>query len=183
MKYLLKNINVLNIILLTIVIFEINYIALPFLKMDIKYAPSKIKKISKKGDKMPEKYVPSFTEYMIISEQNPFHPERIIPVEKNVEQKAPLPPPLPKPEIILYGTVISDDISLAYIKDKKSPLTTPGRGERVRVIKKGQEINGFILKEIQSDKIVLEKEKEIMTISLTSPSKKREILPSTAPTK
>jgi len=175
MKYLLKNINVLNIVLLAIIAFGINYIALPFFEIDVEYSPSEVKKITKGEDEIPEKHVQSFTEYMVISEQNPFHPERIIPIEK-VEKKDEKKP-LPRPEIILYGTVISDDISLAYIEDKKSPVTTPGRGKRVMVVKKGQEVGGFILKEIQSDKIVLEREKETMTFNLTSPSKRRGALP------
>jgi len=185
MKYILKNITLLNILLIIVIIMGINYIALPFFNVDIKYIPPHVKEITNKDSGIPEKKPPSFTEYMIIAEQNPFHPERIIPVEKveKKEEKKEEKKPLPKPEIVLYGTVISDDISLAYIEDKKNPVTTPGRGKRVSVIKKGQEVGGFILKEIQSDKIVLEREKEKMIVNLISPSKKREVLPPPNPSK
>lgn len=175
MRYFLKNINLLNIILLTVIALFANYAVLPLLKMDIKYTLPMAKKIAKKkGEESPKIESISFIDYTIIAEQNPFHPERIIPaipVEK-VEKKEEKP--LPKPDIVLYGTVVSGEISLAYIEDKKSPITTPGRGKRLRVIKKGEEIGGFILKEIEPDKIILIRGEEKMTVNLTSPPKKRD---------
>lgn len=169
LTYLSRSFNFLNIILMTVIVLLINYAVFPFIKTDIKYTLPLPEKIVKNGEEGPaQRQNPSFTEFTIIAEQNPFHPERVIPVEKREEK------PLPMPEIVLYGTVIINDIRLAYIEDKKSPVTTPGRGKRVRVVKKGQEISGFILKEIMPDNIVMVRGNEIMTVYLTTPSKTRE---------
>jgi len=172
MKYLFKNINLLNVILLTVIALFANYAVLPLLKMDLKYTLPISKKTDKnKGEEPSEKEGLSFTDHMIIAEQNPFHPERIIPaitVEKKDEK------PLLRPDIVLYGTVVSQEISLAQIEDNRSPLTTPGGRKRLRVIKKGEEIEGFILKEIGTDRIILVRGDEKMIVNLISPQKKRD---------
>lgn len=145
---------------------------MPSLKMDVKFTLPEVQTLpDSKEETSPEKQEASSTEYLIIAEKNLFHPERVIPVEKKEEKALP---PLLKPEIVLYGTLISDNISLAYVEDKTSPITTPGRGKRVRVLKKGADIGGFILKEIKADMIELTRGEEKMTVNLTSPSKKRD---------
>lgn len=109
---------------------------------------------------------PSPVDYAAISNQNLFHPERRIPPEKK-EAK-----PLPRPDVVLYGTIVSADLNLAYVEDKKAPKSTPGRGVRQVVLKKGDGLSGFVLKEIEKDRIVLVRDGEIMTVYL-SDSKKR----------
>lgn len=147
---------------------------MPSLKMDVKFTLSEMQTLSdNKEETLPEKQEASPSEYIIIAERNLFHSERVIPVEKKKEEEKALPP-LPKPELVLYGTLISDDISLAYVEDKTSPITSPGRGKRIRVLKKGADIGGFILKEIKADMIELTRGEEKMTVNLTSPSKKRD---------
>ncbi|MBI4654631.1 MAG: hypothetical protein HY752_06510 [Nitrospirae bacterium] len=154
---------------------------MPLLKMDIKYPLP----ISKKTDKNKSKHFDQvldkveepagragtpFIDYIIVAEQNPFHPERIIhpmPVDKKDEKTL-------RPEIVLYGTVVSEEISLAHIENKRSPLTTSGGKKRLRVIKKGEEIDGFILKEIEPDKIILVRGEEKIIVNLTSTPKKRD---------
>lgn len=159
-------------ILLTAIIVWGYYVVIPSLRMDFNNTVHPVQELSNNnGSASPEQQSPSFSEYTVIAENNPFHPGRIIPVEKKEEKTAP---PLPKPEIVLYGTLISDDLSLAYIEDVSSPITSPGRGKRVRVIKKGADIGGFILKEIKPDMIVLVRGEEKMTVNLASPIKKRE---------
>ncbi|RJQ56851.1 MAG: hypothetical protein C4526_00715 [Nitrospiraceae bacterium] len=168
LKYFLKNINLLNIILLTVIALGVYYVVVPFQWMDVKYElPSATQVTEDIKETQSEDREKSFTEYLILTEKNPFHPERIIPVEKKEEK------PLPRPDIVLYGTVIAKDISLAYIEDKNAPVTSPGRGKRVRVIKKGDDISGFILKDIKPDRIVLVRGEQRMTVNIASPSKKR----------
>lgn len=172
MKYLLKNINLLNLILLAFIALFANYAVLPLLKMDLKYTlPVNKKTDINKVEGPYEREGLSFSDHIIIAEQNPFHPERIIPampVDKKKEK------PLLRPDIVLYGTMVSEGISLAQIEDKRSPLTTQGGRKRLRVIKKGAEIEGFILKEIETDKIILVRGDEIMVVNLLSPRKKRD---------
>jgi hypothetical protein len=163
----------LNLILITAVIIFGNYIVLPFLNINLKYAlPAGKKTIVIKEEKPPVIEIPSHMDYTMIAEENLFHPERKIPVEKKEEQ------PLPKPDIVLYGTLITDDISLAYIEDLKAPFSTPGRGKRQTALRKGDTISGFTLKDVEADKILMVRGEEMMLVYLIDPShpKTREIL-------
>jgi hypothetical protein len=96
----------------------------------------------------------------VVAEENVFHPERRIPPEKREEAQ------LPKPDLVLYGTILNGDVSVAYVEDKKSPYTTPGRGKRPRVLKKGDAIGGFVLKEIDPTRITLVRNDETMVVTL-----------------
>jgi hypothetical protein len=99
--------------------------------------------------------IPNIMEYAVIAEHNLFHPERKIPVEKKEK------PPEPKPEIVLYGTIVSDNLTLAFIQDKKREYApTPGRGKRQRIVRIGDNLQGFIVKEIKPDSIMLQKGEE-----------------------
>jgi len=176
-KSLFRNINLLNLILITAVIIFGNYIVLPFLNINFKYAlPAGKKTIVIKEEKPPVIEIPSYMDYTMVAEENLFHPERKIPLEKKEEK------PLPKPDIVLYGTLITDDISLAYIEDLKAPFSTPGRGKRQTALRKGDTISGFTLKDVEADKILMVRGEEKMLVYLIDPShpKTREILsPST----
>ena len=176
-KSLFRNINLLNLILITAVIIFGNYIVLPFLNINFKYAlPAGKKTIVIKEEKPPVIEIPSHMDYTMVAEENLFHPERKIPLEKKEEK------PLPKPDIVLYGTLITDDISLAYIEDLKAPFSTPGRGKRQTALRKGDTISGFTLKDVEADKILMVRGEEKMLVYLIDPShpKTREVLsPST----
>lgn len=172
-KYLFKNVTILNILLIAAIILMANYTVLPLLHIDIKYTLPFQKKTVDEKEVMPvEHNPPSPSDYMIISEANLFHPERIIPPEKKEE------PPLPKPDIVLYGILIADDISLAYIEDLKAPRTTQGRGKRQIPLRKGDTFSGFTLKEIETDKIVMVRGEEKMTVFVHDPHrpKTREVV-------
>jgi hypothetical protein len=168
-KYFSRNVTILNILLLTVMIGIIYYYLLPFYHADIRYAlPSKKQINSKGGIKPSELVLPSPGDYMIIAEENLFHPERRIPPEKTVE------PELPKPEFVLYGTMVSNDLCVAYIEDLKAPRTTPGRGKRQVAIKKGDLLSGFTLKEVDTDKIVMARGEEKMTVHIIDPQKPKQ---------
>ncbi len=116
----------------------------------------------------------SLSDYSIISDENLFHPERKIPIEKKEEK------PLPKPEFVLYGTLISENLSLAYLEDLKEPYTSPGRGKRQIPLRAGDTLSGFTLKEIYTDKVVMIRGEEKIVLNLTDPiRKKRELITST----
>jgi hypothetical protein len=74
--------------------------------------------------------------------------------------------PLPKPDLVLYGTLITDTLNLAYIEDLKAPRSSPGRGKRQTAAKQGDMFNGFILKEIHTDRIVLVRGEEKLVIAI-----------------
>lgn len=176
LDYLVKNINLLNIILLLVILMFFQNIVKPRINIKPEYKVPKNSESIEEDKNKPSKNKDSISiDYMIIAAENPFHPERIIPVEKKE-----LPPP-PKPELLLYGVTITDEFSIAYVEDKKTPLTTPGRGKRHTVLKKGDSIGGFVLKEIHPDRIVLVRGEETLVVNLTDSSKPRDgvVSPST----
>ena len=165
-KKILRNINILNIILTSAVIAFAAYSIFPTLEMKVKYALPAAKHIEGTADdKTGELEIPSLTQYTAVVDENLFHPERRIPPEKTVEQ------PLPKPDFVLYGTMISDDLSLAYLEDLKAPRNTPGRGKRQVALKKGDSMSGFILKEIETDKILMVRGEEKLIVAMNDPQK------------
>src|SRR4030042_6877501 len=133
---LLKNINVLNIILLVAAILLADYVVLPLLNVQVKYIPTIPKKISSEKEGKPaQSQTANPADYTIIADQNLFHPERKIPTEKKDENS------LPKPEFVLYGTLITDNISLAYLEDLKAPFSSPGRGNRQTALRRGDTLS------------------------------------------
>jgi len=175
LRPVLKNINLLNILLLAIVVVFALRVFMPALYQDIRYLLPPAKKTieAEKGTLLQQK-LPSLSDYMIISEENPFHPERKIPIEKKVEQ------PLPKPEFVLYGTLIADDLKLAYLEDLKSPRSTSGRGKRQVALKQGDSLSGFALKEIEAGQVVMVRGDDKIIVPIIDPSHARETQATTA---
>jgi hypothetical protein len=103
----------------------------------------------------------------MIAENNLFHPERKVPVDKADKQ------PLEHPEFVLYGTLLTDDIRLAYLQDRKAPLNTEGRGERQTAMKIGDTMSGYSLKEIYTDKVIMARGDDMVSV-LVSDSQKRD---------
>jgi len=166
-RYLARSINLLNILLLVIVVAAAIVVIFPLAKMSARYSlPQTKPKTVEEAEKSKEKsanVLPS--DYTAIGELNLFHPERRIPIEKKTEE-------IPKPDLILYGTLIQDNVQYAFIEDRKNPKTTPGRGNRQTMIKKGDVIGGFAVSEIGADRITLTKGDEKMTVLLASADKR-----------
>jgi len=168
LKIVIRNINILNTLLLTVMIIFADYSIAPMLETKVNYTLPVAKQHPGAGEKQEEDitlaHLPSVLEYALIGENNLFHPERIIPVEKKEEQ------PLPKPEFVLYGTLITNDVSLAYLEDMKAPRSSPGRGRRQTALRKGETLAGFTLKEIEHEMIVMVRGEEKMTVPIDNPS-------------
>ncbi len=175
LTYVFKSINLLNLLLVAAVAVLAVYLLSPLLNMRMAYKPPAVAKqaAALKEENPAPVQSPPLSDYMVVAEQNIFHPERIIPPEAK-DEKA-----LPKPDIFLYGTLLTDNLRLAYIEDKKSPQTTPGRGKRQTVVKQGDVISGFVLKSVETDRIVLTRGEEQMTVYLSDAKKQREVV--TAP--
>jgi hypothetical protein len=168
-RYIYRNINPLNIILfISAVLIALGALS-PYFYPQIRYNLPVAKLPPAEEEKPPEAPVagPSMPDYMIIAEQNLFHPDRKIPPEKKEAQQ------LPKPELILFGTLVTDGMSVAYVEDKKNPKTSPGRGKRQTVMKKGDVVSGFVLKEIEADRIMLARGDETMVVYLNQGDKTR----------
>jgi len=174
LKKAIRNINILNVLLLSVVTLFAVYTISPMLHIMVKYALPSPKNLGGGTEEKTVRYrEPAISDYTIISEENLFHPERKIPVQKKEEQ------PLPKPEFVLFGTLITDDLSLAYLEDLKAPRSTAGRGKRQIALKRGDTISGFTLKEIETGQIVLTRGEEKITVPINDPSHPRQIIGTT----
>jgi hypothetical protein len=154
---------VLNLALAAVILYFAFYLLFPLTEMPVTYNPPPVKKptTEKTETEPPLQQTHDPMEYILIADQNLFHPERKIPPEKKAEA------PLPKPEFVLFGTLITSDLGIAYLEDKKSaPVTTPGRGKRQTALKKGESLSGFILKELFNDRVVMNRGEETMTVYL-----------------
>ena len=165
LKGLLRNVNLLNILLITGGLVFTHFTLVPLTETDSRYLPPAVK--SKAEEKKIKEATPlqalSPNDYAGIGDQNLFHPDRKIPPEKKEL------PPLPMPEFVLFGTLVTPDLSLAYLEDKKAPVSTPGRGARQTALKKGETLSGFTLKEILADRVVMTRGEDTLTVLLTDP--------------
>jgi len=152
-----SEINLLNIILFAVVIVLAAFAVAPLFNARVKFTlpAGKTRAEAKQESPAESAPAPSPADYAAIAENNLFHPERRTPKDEK---------PLPKPELVLYGTIVAEGGSVAYIEDKKSPKATPGRGKRQTAVKKGDVISGFVLKEIEVDRIVLTRGEETMVV-------------------
>lgn len=165
MKSLIRNITIGNILLTAAVAFFVFSDVSPFFTTQANSAlPSAKRQEQETVGEAQEIRIQSPAEFMSVAEQNLFHPDRKVPVEKKAEQ------PLPKPEFVLYGTMITDGLSLAYVEDLKAPRSSPGRGNRQVALRKGDALSGFILKEIGPSHIVLARGEEEVVVSLSDRS-------------
>jgi hypothetical protein len=168
----IKSFNLLNCILVAAaLVFTFSFL-LPQRDSNLAITLPSLKKkpVEKTQSEPPKAQNPSPMDYVVVADENLFHPERKIPPEKKAEAA------LPKPEFVLFGTLIAPNLSMAYMEDKKAPVTTPGRGIRQSTLKQGEKLSGFTLKEIMKDKVVMARGEETIQVPLENPGspKKRE---------
>jgi len=168
-RYIIRSINPLNILLLIFTVAAAVVVLFPLMKMNARYSLPQVEQKAVEQTEKPQEKASNIlaSDYTVIGEMNLFHPERRIPVEKKGEEIA-------RPELILYGTMVQDNVQYAFIEDKKSPKTTPGRGNRQTTIKKGDIIGGFVVSEIRADRITLTKGDEKMTVLLADADKRKD---------
>jgi len=170
-KSLLKNLNLINIILTTgLVVFIVKFVV-PSYKARPITLPTTVEKGVQEGVSVegpPKREYPQPADYAIIAEDNLFHPDRRLVVSKGSDQ------PLHKPEFVLYGTLLAGNVKVAYMEDINSPYTTQGRGRRQQAIHIGEELSGYILSEIYSDMVVMTKGDERIEVNLLDQAHKRE---------
>ena len=181
LKYLLRNINIINIILTTGLVLFIVFIVLPSLRADIEYSPPALKDTNDesegKGPAAVSKKAPFQSDYVIISEKNLFHPDRKITERVSVEPNAK------RPAFMLYGTLIMDEMSIAYLADMNAAAKTTGRDKRQVALKKEETLSGYTLKEIEFDRVVMVQGEDTITVYLDDPKKERVIKKGSVPVK
>lgn len=161
-KAILRNINLLNIALIAVIVLLANYTLLPLFNMSIQYKlPIPKTTIVDKVDKAEEpaqSLTPSPVNYTIVKEQNLFHPERKLSLEQKKE--------IPRPELVLYGTLISHDVKIAFMEDKKAPRNSPGRGKRQMALQLGNILSGYTLIDVYHDKVVMARDDDRIEVSI-----------------
>jgi hypothetical protein len=167
-KYFFKNFTLLNVLLVAVIILMAVYTLFPIMLKGFKYTlPVPKKGVVEKTVKVVGPNTPPPSDYVIIADANLFHPERRIPPEKKADDQQSLP----TPEFVIYGTLITDTISLAYLEDLKAPRNTPGRGKRQIAMKIGDTLSGFTLKEINPDKVVMARGEDKITVLVHDPQR------------
>lgn len=158
-QYLTRSFNVLNLALLAAAVALFFYALEPLLQASATVpVPAAQEARPLASAKASEGRQPILADYTVIGDKNLFHPERIIPAEKKTA--------IARPEILLHGTLITDHLKLAYIHDKKSPSTSPGRGVRQSALKEGDLIGGYKLSKITDKMIVLTNGDDQMNVYL-----------------
>jgi hypothetical protein len=165
LPYLLKSINLLNLLLLAVAVTAIACAVVPMMGITVNVTPPSL--TAQPEQAAAGSAAPVYSDYASIAEQNVFHPSRKLPSEKKGDLA------LPRPEVVLYGTLITDEMRLAYVEDKKSPRTTPGRGKRQIALKKGEALSGYVLKEVEKDRIELVKGDDRIVVYLSDRNKAR----------
>ena len=190
-----KNITLLNIILLAIVIFSLKFKVLPLLEykpddfeIDPKTFRDKDDSNSQSVDDEEESRISinpgDISSYSIISEQNLFHPDRKIVIVAEKKKEEPPPEETERPEFILFGTLIADDIRIAFMESNESKTQKTRRPRTSKAIKKAKEeektkkkkfnvgdtLEGYTLKEINIENVVLAKGDEKLIVKVYDPS-------------
>lgn len=161
----LRHINILNLILIGIIAIFGIYALAPMYDVRVKYITPSPKKSHELQEEKSAQVLPQLADYTIISEQNPFHPERKIPVDKKSETFL-------KPEFVLYGTLITADTRIAYMEDLKAPYNTAGRGKRQRALRIGNTLSGYAVSDIQYDRVVMVQGEERVEVKVSAHTRK-----------
>ncbi|MBI5675566.1 MAG: hypothetical protein HZC48_07060 [Nitrospirae bacterium] len=168
-KSVTRHINVLNLFLLGAIYISANSYLLPALgeKTALPQTAQKIgtpQHTISAGDRFQS---PPATEYLIVSDQSLFHPERKIPAETKDTQLTV------KPEFVLYGTLITDTAAIAYMEERNAPYSSPGRGKRQQTVLLGKSLNNYTLAEIHHDRVFMVRGEDRIEVKIsdTQPSR------------
>ena len=160
-QYLIDSVNVLNLFLFAAAGAFFLYFLFPLLNapLSVNVPPAReIAAVTAVAASEQEKQPPA--DYAVIETQNLFHPTRVIPPEKTAAQQ------VPRPELVLHGTMIAGGLKVAFVQDKKAAPTSPGRGVRQVALKEGESIGGYKLEQVTDKLIVLASGEDRMTLYL-----------------
>jgi len=173
-REVLRNINVLNITLIAGLVFFIVKVLLPSYRVDVTPVVDVTERQTDRSStkERVDEDAKRTDDYSIITENNLFHPERRFVIPKQEEM-------LPKPDFVLYGTLLAGDIKVAYMEDLKSPFTTSGRGKRQRSVHLGEMVSGYTLSEIYNDRVVMVRGDDRIEVKVMDLSKQKHLKPTT----
>ena len=169
----MQQITVLNCMLLVSILAFAYFLLIPLFTVEVRVPSPSSATVKADEPKKEQVAEPNLNpnplqDYAVIAEKNLFHPDRIIPAEKKNEVI------IPRPEFVLYGTLIADNVRIAYLSDKKAPRTTPGRGKRQVGLKIGETLSGYTLKEVLPDRVVLRRGDDTIELKVISPENRKD---------
>lgn len=163
-KDAIRQINVLNLLLLGVLYISVYFYLLPVLgaKALVQYSVSGINPPQQTLSPIVQFQPLSAVEYLIVSDQNLFHPDRKKPAAiKDAQLET-------KPEFLLYGTLITDTIAIAYMEDRKAPRSSPGRGKRQQPVMLGKLLSSYTLAEIHHDRVLMVRGEDRIEVKISS---------------
>jgi type II secretory pathway component PulC len=166
LRSITRNVTLLNLLLSAALVLACISIIVPAMRMTYRLKLPRI--VSKEG--VPQEKpvqgttAPLPTDYAVIGETNLFHPQRMIPIDTKKE--------LPKPELFLCGIIHYGNELVAFVEDKKNPTTSPGRGKRQTVLRKGTVYAGYSVTGINKDSIVLTRGEQSVAVHLMDSGKR-----------
>lgn len=177
-RWLISNLTLLNVLIAVLLLCAVIYGAWPFFGPGIDVAPAAVAESAAEPASAPavaSTAVPGLSpvDFAVVAEQNLFHPERRLPQGKDQA--------LPRPDVVLYGTLITGETRIAYVEDRKSPQSSPGRGKRQVALKKGGQLSGYVLQEVYAERIVLLKGDDRIAVGLNDDRNKRQAAGAAAP--
>ncbi|NIO15664.1 MAG: hypothetical protein GTN70_01460 [Deltaproteobacteria bacterium] len=108
------------------------------------------------------------SDYTVVGELNLFHPDRKPPPPEEAVEVVQAP--LPDVEFTLYGTLVTDDVTLAFVEERSSRRRARGRRKRISVLRVGDTISGYVLKIIEPDRVIMVRGEEEMAVPLYNPA-------------
>ncbi len=166
-RRLAGNLTLLNILLAAMLLGTMIYSASLFFSLGIDVAPATVVEPAPATTGEPGLAASrSPLDYAMITEQNLFHPERKMPPDKAEKE-------VPRPDLVLFGTLITSETSIAYVEDRKAPYSTPGRGKRQMAVKKGETVSGYVLQEVGPNQIVLTRGDDRIVVPLDAKDSRR----------
>lgn len=155
-----NRIIIINLLLIIVVVFEI------FMIFQMGSSETALSKDEKKGPVNPEKFEAvrlyqknntPLSAYDAITRDNLFAPDRkefipkaVDPESKPESEPEPVPITLDTGKITLFGVIVMDDIQKALVSD----VDKSGKGASIW-IEKGDVIDGFTVKSIEKDRVIV----------------------------
>jgi hypothetical protein len=173
----LKQMHLLNIILVVILILLVAKIAhLSFFSQPHYPELPKETLVSKSQDGIQkqavDRQISLQTDYDVITENNLFHPSRTV---SDTDAQTVETDSKTIPEFILYGTLITSEFSLAYLEDLRAPMVSSGGRKKQVMLKKGETLSGYTLKDIAEDQVIMADDDDEITVYLTAEKSRQQV--------
>lgn len=169
LRYILRSITPLNVILFAalVIIAATVYPSLGRKATIELQAPADQAPPEKKEIKVSS--LPDLSDYAVVGDLNIFHPDRKPPPPEEEEPDV-VQAPLRSVEFTLYGTLVADDVTLAFVEERTPSRRVTGRRKRISVLRVGDTISGYTLKSIEPDRVIMVRGEEEITVPLYNPA-------------